>query len=145
MNCIKKMTLAAILTVVSASAMAEAQWQKISFNNKSVTLYMDANSIKPKVDAYKNRYLETTINRTYAEPKQLKSGKYYNQLNQTFAVDCLHGAYAATNPRWFVNRELVHKEITKNEDWNKYDSDDSGSYATTARAICKHYKSFLGG
>lgn len=145
MNRIQKMILVGVMAGTATLAMAEAQWQKISFNNKDVTLYMDVNGIKPKVDEYKNRYLETTINRTYAAPKKLKSGKYYDQLNQTFAVDCMHGAYAATNPRWFVNRELVHKEITKNEDWNKYDSDDSGSYATTARAICKHYKSFLGG
>ena len=130
---------------VATTAMAEVKWEKISFNNKSVNLYMDTNSIQTKVDKYKNRYLEARFSRAYGEPRKMETqNKYYSHYFETLSVDCANGAYASSNWKWSINNKAVHQSAGKADDWNKYDSDDRSTTAVSARALCKHYKSFLG-
>lgn len=141
----KKIMLGIITVGVASAAMAQTSgWQRINFNNKEVALYMDVGSIKPSIDEYNNRYLEVKVSRAYSQPKKTASGKFYTHYNETLFVDCTHGAYAASHGARRINNKDVEKVTIKEPDWNKYDSQDSGSYAVTSRAVCKQYKSFLG-
>ena len=136
--------MAALLCGSLTTAMAANDWQAVSFNNKTVKLYFDANSIKPSVDQYKNRYLDVRLSRAFSEPQRLKNGKFYSHYYEIMSVDCSHGAYATSNARWTINNTEVHKSAGNKDDWNKYDADDRSATAAQARAVCRYYKSFLG-
>ena len=142
---LQRVLISVVLAGLSCSAMAEPKYQKVDSNFKEMTLFMDVNSIQPKVDQYKNRYLEATFVRAYASPKKMETqNKYYTHLHETLSVVCLHGAYASSNWRWNINGKTIHRSAGKGDDWNKYDSSDRSTNAISARALCKHYKSFLG-
>ena len=136
--------IVAILGGSLTTALADNDWKKVMFNNKPVNLYFDANSIKPRTDEYKNRYLDVRLSRAYSEPQRLNSGKFYTHYYTTLSVDCSHGAYATSNNRWTINNTEVQKSAGNKDDWNKYDDEDRTATAAQARAVCRYYKSFLG-
>ena len=139
----QKTMLSLLMMGVSTIALAKEDWQRIEFNNKTVNLYFDKNSIKPRTDEYNNRYLEARFSQIYQEPKKLSNGKFYTEFYQTLSVDCSHEAYATYNWNWQINSKSVHRGEGKKDEWNKYD-DEKNSTATQARALCRYYKSFLG-
>ena len=142
---IQKWIIAAVLGGSLTTAMAANDWKKVTFNNKTVNLYFDANSIKPRTDQYKNRYLDVRVNRAYGEPQRMSTGKFYTHYYETLSVDCSQGAYATSNSRWTINSNTeVHKSAGNKDDWNKYDDEDRTATAAQARAVCRYYKSFLG-